>query len=158
MESFSALLALCVGNSTVPVNFPHKGQWRGALMFSLIYAWINDWVNNYEAGDLRRHRGHYDVIVMRWIRKSFFIPFTSLVWCWFSGCSVLLSLLLECIVGVFRLWIGFRDFSFCSKIPKCDRVTVIHHDENDDWVQTFACKRCHTLINFSFICNVLVSD
>ena len=47
-----------------PVNFPHKGQWRGALMFSLIYAWINDWVNNREAGDLRRQHGHYDVIVM----------------------------------------------------------------------------------------------
>ena len=25
---------------------------------------INDWVNNREAGDLRRHRGHYDVNVM----------------------------------------------------------------------------------------------
>ena len=50
-----------------PVNFPHKGQWRGALMFSLIYAWINDWVNNREAGDLRRQHGHYDVIVM--VRK-----------------------------------------------------------------------------------------
>ena len=49
-----------------PVNFPHKGQWRGALMFSLIYAWINDWVNNREAGDLRRQHGHYDVIVMLW--------------------------------------------------------------------------------------------
>ena len=47
-----------------PVNFPHKGQWRGASMFSLIYAWINDWVNNREAGDLRRQHGHYDVIVM----------------------------------------------------------------------------------------------
>ena len=47
-----------------PVNFPHKGQCRGALMFSLIYVWINDWVNNREAGDLRRQHGHYDVIVM----------------------------------------------------------------------------------------------
>ena len=64
METFSALLALalCAGNSPVPVNSLHKGQWRGALMFSLICAWINDWVNNREAGDLRRHRGHYDVI------------------------------------------------------------------------------------------------
>ena len=43
---------------------PHKGQWRGALMFSLICVWTNGWVNNREAGDLRRHRGHYDVIVM----------------------------------------------------------------------------------------------
>ena len=47
-----------------PVNSPHKGQWRGALMFSLICVWINDQVNNREAGDLRRYRGHYDVIVM----------------------------------------------------------------------------------------------
>ena len=47
-----------------PVNFQHKGQWRGALMFSLIYAWKNDWVNNREAGDLRRQHGHYVVIVM----------------------------------------------------------------------------------------------
>ena len=47
-----------------PVNSPHKGQWRGTLMFSVICVWINDWVNNREAGDLRRQRGHYDVIVM----------------------------------------------------------------------------------------------
>ena len=47
-----------------PVNSLHKGQWRGALMFSLICVWINDWVNNREAGDLRRYHAHYDVIVM----------------------------------------------------------------------------------------------
>ena len=47
-----------------PVNSPRKGQWRGALMFSLICTRINCWVNNGEAGDLRRHRDHYDVIVM----------------------------------------------------------------------------------------------
>ena len=64
METFSALLALCAVNSPVPVSSPHKGQWRGALMFSLISVWINGWVNNREAGDLRRHRGHYDVTVM----------------------------------------------------------------------------------------------
>ena len=46
------------------VNSPHKGQWRGALMFSLICVWINGWVSNREAGDLRRYRAHYDVIVM----------------------------------------------------------------------------------------------
>ena len=47
-----------------PVSSPHKRQWRGALVFSLICAWINGWVNNREAGDLRRHRTHYDVTVM----------------------------------------------------------------------------------------------
>ena len=47
-----------------PVKFPHKGQWRGALMFSLICAYSNGWVNTREAGDLRRYRAHYDVILM----------------------------------------------------------------------------------------------
>ena len=40
------------------------GQWCGALMLSLICAWINDWVNNRRAGDLRRHRTRHDVTVM----------------------------------------------------------------------------------------------
>ena len=35
-----------------------------ALMFSLICSWINGWVNNGEAGDLRRHRGHYNLPAM----------------------------------------------------------------------------------------------
>ena len=48
---------LCQG----PVNSPDKAQWRGAIMFSLNCSWINGWVNNHEAGDLRRHRTHYDV-------------------------------------------------------------------------------------------------
>ena len=34
------------------------------LWFPLICAWPNSWVNNGEAGDLRRHRTHYDVTVM----------------------------------------------------------------------------------------------
>ena len=64
METFSALLAICAGESPIPVNSPHKGQWRGALMFSLICACIGSWVNNRKAGDLKRHRAHYDVSVM----------------------------------------------------------------------------------------------
>ena len=66
METFSALLAICAGNSPVPDEFPHKGQWGGALMFSLICVWINDRVNNNETGDLRRYRALYDVTVMDW--------------------------------------------------------------------------------------------
>ena len=45
------------------VNSTHKGQWRGALTFSLICAWINGWIDNRRAGDLRRHHAHYDVTV-----------------------------------------------------------------------------------------------
>ena len=47
-----------------PVNSPQKGRWRGALVLSFIFTWINAWVNNRETGDLRRHCAHYDAIVM----------------------------------------------------------------------------------------------
>ena len=52
------------GNPLWPVNSSHKGQWRGALMSSLIFAWTNGWVNTRDAGDLRRHHAHYDVTLM----------------------------------------------------------------------------------------------
>ena len=48
-----------------PVNSPHKGQWRRALMFPLICVGINGWINNRKAGDLRRYCAHYDVSVMQ---------------------------------------------------------------------------------------------
>ena len=51
-----------------PVNSPHKGQWRGALRFSLICVWINGWANNHEAGDLRRYD---DITVMRVVAYNF---------------------------------------------------------------------------------------
>ena len=55
---------LC-GEFTGPVNSsPHKCQWHGALMFSLICAWINGWGNNDEAGYLRCHQTHLHVDVM----------------------------------------------------------------------------------------------
>ena len=47
-----------------PVNSPQKGQWRGALMYSLICVWINGWVNNREADDFRSYHAYYDVTVM----------------------------------------------------------------------------------------------
>ena len=47
-----------------PVNSPHKGQWRGALMFFFICAWISGSVNKRVAGDLRHHRAQFDVTVM----------------------------------------------------------------------------------------------
>ena len=59
-----ALLPFALRIHRSPVNSAHKGQWCGALVFSLTCAWINGWVNNREAGDLRRHLTHYDVSVM----------------------------------------------------------------------------------------------
>ena len=71
METLSALLAFVLWIQRSPVNSPHKGQWRGALLFSLICSWINGWVNNGEAGDFRRHSAHYDVITMQVVCDSY---------------------------------------------------------------------------------------
>ena len=63
-RNISALLALCEGILRLLVDSPHKGQWRAALIFSLIYAWTNGWANNRNASDLRRHSVRYDVTLM----------------------------------------------------------------------------------------------
>ena len=55
-----------------PANSPHKGRWHRALVFSLICAWMNVWVNKREAL-LRRYGAHYDVTVMR-IHVYFLLP------------------------------------------------------------------------------------
>ena len=47
-----------------PVDSPHKDQWRGALMFTLMCAWKSGRANSRDAGDLRRNGAHCDVIVM----------------------------------------------------------------------------------------------
>ena len=66
-----------------PVNPPppHKGHWCRTLMFSFIWAWINSWVNNHEAGDFRCHRAHYDVTVMHLV---WYIDFMSKQMIWKS--------------------------------------------------------------------------
>ena len=70
METFSALLALCVRNSLVTGEFPTQRPVTQSvdvlLCFVLICSGINGQVNNREAGDLGRPRAHYDVIVMSW--------------------------------------------------------------------------------------------
>ena len=65
----------------------HKGQWRGALMFSLIRACMNGLVNNHEVGDLRRGPAHYDVTVM--VFHCF--PF------WGGGLVVIVVVFFSCI-------------------------------------------------------------
>ena len=67
MEAFSALLALCVGNSPVTGEFPAQRPVTRSFDFFFDLRWINGWVNNHAAGDVRRHRAHYDVNVMQGI-------------------------------------------------------------------------------------------
>ena len=64
METFSALLALCVGNSPVTGEFPAQRPMTRSFDVFFDLRLNKAWVNNRKVGDLRRHRGHYDVIVM----------------------------------------------------------------------------------------------
>ena len=67
METFSVLLALCAGNSPVTDEFPSQRPvtWSFDVFFDLH---LNKGLSKQscEAGDLRRHHAHYDVIVMAW--------------------------------------------------------------------------------------------
>ena len=63
-----------------PVDSPHKGQWRGALMFSLMCVRTNGWINSWYAGDLRRHMAHCDVTVMLKV-NSFGFEGTAIAYC-----------------------------------------------------------------------------
>ena len=64
MENFFALLAICAGNSPVPGEFPTQKPVTRSFDVFFDLRPINGWVNNGEAGDLRRHRAHYDVSVV----------------------------------------------------------------------------------------------
>ena len=59
---------LC-GEFTGPRWIP-RTKASDALMSSFICVWINDWVNNREAGDLRRYRAYYHVIVTKYIMSA----------------------------------------------------------------------------------------
>ena len=65
METFSASMALCAGNSPVTGEFPStKPVTRSFDIFFDLRPNKFAWVSNREAGDLRRHRAHYDIIVI----------------------------------------------------------------------------------------------
>ena len=68
METFPRYWPFVRGIHRSPMDSPRKGQWRGAVMFSVICAWTNGWAKDRDAGGLRRHRVPYDVSVMlRWL-------------------------------------------------------------------------------------------
>ena len=114
METFSALPARLAVNS--PVNSPHKGQWRGALMFSLICAWTNGWVNNRDVGDLGRYGAHHDVNVM------ILYHFATLR-CWNHSSSVFLNhpfiTYIQSMSWLLMIWIRFYQVSKLRKFLLC---------------------------------------
>ena len=65
METFPRYWPFVKGIHRSPMDYPHKGQWREALVFSLICTWTNGKANIRDAGDLRRYRSHYDATIMQ---------------------------------------------------------------------------------------------
>ena len=143
METFSTLLALCAGSSPVPVNSPRRGQWRGALMFSLICAGIKGWVNNHEAGDLRPHRGHYDVNVMN---KNVLLTLTSMclyIYAYRSICFIYIYMhmyvlflfyLIDFIIYVRDEHEALHCILANSIVPKCCTVTCFLAPSFDNYL------------------------
>ena len=131
--NISALLALCERNPPVISGFPQKGQWGGALIFSLMCAWTKGWINNQGECDLRRHGAHCDVIVkIHWIRTwmNNYIP--HFVWKW-----LLILALNKVMAGLISVYICYsllyKDlFSFfyipvqrMVKFPKYGKISVL---------------------------------
>ena len=94
------------------MNSPHKGQWRRAFIFSLICAWISGWVNNRKAGDLRRHRVHYHVIVilMRIAMTYYFHIITYIVPA--TVCKMFMLLGKKVIINKYVLAILIKKYCF----------------------------------------------
>ena len=64
METFSALLAICGGNSPIPGEFPAQRPVTRSFDIFFDLRLNKRLSNNRKAGDLRRYRAHYGVIVM----------------------------------------------------------------------------------------------
>ena len=137
IETSSTLLAICAGIHRSPVNSPHEGQWRRTLMFSLICPWINGWVNNREAGDLRRQYQRYCTEFFltlgnrthRNLRPGLkMLDWTLNVCCVYvknSNCYVFIYLRLT------ALQMGVHTGSYCTK-------TVINHSMNNEMYSRIA--------------------
>ena len=70
METFSALLAICAGNSPVTGEFPAQRPVTRSFGVFFDLRLNKRLSKQFEAGYLRRHRAHYDIIVM-WSYISF---------------------------------------------------------------------------------------
>ena len=105
-----------------PVNSPHKGQWRPALMFSVICTRINGWVNNREAGDLRRNLAHHDVTVMEKTRLYLVMKPVSRQWHEGSTCTLFTSSFKVVQIqfnGNVTIWQNFRHFDSIRYSKAC---------------------------------------
>ena len=114
------------GHRWIPLTKASEAELWCTLMFSLICSWINAWVNNREAGDLRRHLDHYDVIVMakKWaMMKS--LTWQMVPWLLVSpGCQISLIIALLPFGVDFNILRSFSVEEWCV-IQICSHVSVM---------------------------------
>ena len=137
-------------------NSPHKSEWRGALIFSLICAWTNDWVNNPDAGDLRRHRTRYDVTVMQWCNIPKYLHIDGLA--------------LSCFISIEDIknnaWVTVNNNFFVtseairrwfSRVTK-SRVKIIAESPHDQVARLLnhESRECRTLALWRHICRLFL--
>ena len=142
------------------MNSPHKGQWHRALMFSLICAWTNGWVNNRKAGDFRRNRAHYDVIIMEGGDQSrcdyvtdlvfkqnllvFFMCWSAMKKCKYENCSQESIFFRKDHVWWFNSHFHCYGVSFLNVLLFCIKSVCVYH-----WVIPMTASRNHS----NLICN-----
>ena len=122
METFSALLALCAGNSPVTGGFSSQRAIDAELWgFLWSVPWKSGWVNNREAGDLSRHRAHYDVIEMKYTCPK---PHNSPL----RNRNVHISVPVWCIVGYGTGYCGICEIGLleCFHRKPVDTQCILH--------------------------------
>ena len=113
--------------------FHVTGRLCGEFTGALICAWMNDWVNNLEAGDLRRYRAHYDVTLMQWMQRPWtlainnFLPlFTTDTYCF--------AVLPVYIASATKFSMPWQHIHCCVKYENIRRYAMTFCRHNDDAV------------------------
>ena len=112
-------------------------------MLSLICVWIYDWVNNREAGDLKRHRGHYDVnVIVAVLGIHAGTGMTSIVQCsyliiFYSNYSVLLARMYAVGFHVCPLFPSINRYAGIRRL--CLEILLLTFYPQDIWTGITTC-------------------
>ena len=158
METFSALLAQYIYTYIYIYEEKHripltKARWCGALMLSLMCAWINGWINSGNAGDLKCNDVH--VTSLQWGNPmkdacDFAVPCTvaSLLWVlnralWSTGFMVFLCVVFTVLFNVHfgKFVMTFIDIGEigCMSIPKCHWMVIVVNLVKQTWFFAWCC-------------------
>ena len=164
MEMFSALLAICAGNSPVSGEFPTQRP----VTRSLRCVWINGWANNPEAGDLRRYRAHYDVTVMEYTYFISYDVIITMVNVIGIGCfDVLYHWLLLLIqnnvyAGCNESFLNWSNYKISRRRRQWSRsLNIVYYKSGQTRTTFFRCisaNKCYDVANNTYPLELMISD